>query len=291
MGESGSGKTTLIDLILGLLSSETGLIKSDKKKIKFNNLSLNKRNKVIKKEKSALINAGIYYFTKKIFDFIENKPLSIENQLLPLLLSKSKLNGIIVKKFFLDIGTPKDLEKANKIIKKKFSNPSLFLDRDGVINYDPGYTHKFSRFKFRKNVVKFLKLASALNFNIFIITNQGGIAKGIFKLSDFFKLHKTLKNYFLSKKIYISDVEFCPHHPLGKVKKYKKKCSCRKPEIGMINKIKKKWLINKKNSLFIGDQKKDEIASKKSHIKFFYVEKDIYKQFKALIKLNNHLSL
>ena len=77
-----------------------GLIKSDKKKIKFNNLSLNKRNKVIKKEKSALINAGIYYFTKKIFDFIENKPLSIENQLLPLLLSKSKLNGIIVKKFF-----------------------------------------------------------------------------------------------------------------------------------------------------------------------------------------------
>ena len=59
----------------------------------------------------------------------------------------------------------------------------------------------------------------------------------------------------------------------------------------MINKIKKKWLINKKNSLFIGDQKKDEIASKKSHIKFFYVEKDIYKQFKALIKLNNHLSL
>ena len=49
-------------------------------------------------------------------------------------------------------------------------------------------------------MVKFLKLASALNFNIFIITNQGGIAKGIFKLSDFFKLHKTLKNYFLSKK-------------------------------------------------------------------------------------------
>ena len=264
-----------------------GLIKSNKKKIKFNNLDL-KKNKVIRKKKSKLINAGIYYFTKKIFKFILNKPLSIENHLLPLLLKKKKLNGIILKNFFIDIGTPEDLSKANKIIKKKFSYPSLFLDRDGVINHDPGYTYKYSKFKFRRNVIKFLKLANKINFNIFIITNQGGIAKGIFKLNDFYKLHKKLKKFLISKEIFISDIEFCPHHPLGRIKKFKKRCLCRKPGTKMIDNIKNKWFINKNTSLFIGDQKKDKIAAKKSNIKFVYVENDILKQFKNLIKLHFH---
>ena len=261
-----------------------GLIKSNKKKIKFNNLELNKKNKVIKKEKSNLINAGIYYFKKKVFNFINNKPLSIENYLLPLLLTKKYLNGVKLNSFFLDIGTPQDLSRANNVIKKKFSKPSLFLDRDGVINYDPGYTHEYKKFKFRKNVIKFLKLASKLNLNIFIITNQAGIAKGFFKLSDFYKLHKKLKKFLISKEIYIDDVQFCPHHPLGNIKKYKKKCFCRKPGVKMIDNIKNKWFINSNTSLFIGDQKKDEITAKKSGFKFFYVEDDIFKQFKNLIR-------
>ena len=56
----------------------------------------------------------------------------------------------------------------------------------------------------------------------------------------------------------------------------------------MIDNIKNKWFINKNTSLFIGDQKKDKIAAKKSNIKFVYVENDILKQFKNLIKLHFH---
>ena len=101
-------------------------------------------------------------------------------------------------------------------------------------------------------------------------------------------MHKKLKKFLISKEIFISDIEFCPHHPLGRIKKFKKRCLCRKPGTKMIDNIKNKWFINKNTSLFIGDQKKDKIAAKKSNIKFVYVENDILKQFKNLIKLHFH---
>ena len=78
------------------------LIKSNKKNIKFNNLFIDKKHNVIRKNKSKYINAGIYYFKKKIFKYIENKKLSIENTVLPNLIKKEMMVGIILNSFFLD---------------------------------------------------------------------------------------------------------------------------------------------------------------------------------------------
>ena len=66
-------------------------------------------------------------------------------------------------------------------------NDLVVLDRDGVINHDKGYTHKFSDFKFRKNVINFLSKISKEKRYIFIITNQGGIAKNKYTLKNFQK--------------------------------------------------------------------------------------------------------
>ena len=254
------------------------LIKSNKKDIKFNNLFIDKKHNVIRKNKSKYINAGIYYFKKKIFKYIENKKLSIENTVLPNLIKKEMMVGIILNSFFLDIGTPLDLKKAKTKLIKHLKRPSVFLDRDGVINHDNGYTHKFTDFKFRKNVVNFLNKISKKKRYVFIITNQGGIAKNKYTLKDFEKLHKQIKKYLSSKNIFINDVEFCPHHPKGIIKKYSIKCKCRKPSNMMLKKIEKKWLIDKQKSFFIGDQLKDRLAAKKSNLKFFYVKKDILQQ-------------
>jgi len=118
-----------------------------------------------------------------------------------------------------------------------FSRPAAFLDRDGTINYDNGYTYKFSDFKFRPHVLKGLKYLTKKKYLIFIVTNQAGIAKGKFKLSDLLKLHKKLKNYLVKKKIFISDIQFCPYHPKAVIKLYKKKSGYRKPGNLMIKKI------------------------------------------------------
>ena len=89
--------------------------------------------------------------------------------------------------------------KKNPIV-KNFLLPAVFLDRDGTINYDYGYTYKFSKFKFRPYVLKGLRYLSKKKYLIFIVTNQAGVAKGKFKLSDLLKLHKQLRIY-LAKKI------------------------------------------------------------------------------------------
>ena len=160
------------------------LIKNlSKKKYKLNNLSLNK-NKITNQIKGNLKNGGIYFFKKKILKFVKNKNSSLENDILPKLIKKKLLSGKIFNNFFLDIGTPNDYKKAKKLLYKKFLRPAVFLDRDGVINYNKNYIYKKKDFKFRPNVIKGLKLLNEKGYYIFIVTNQAGIAKNIFKESD-----------------------------------------------------------------------------------------------------------
>ena len=159
---------------------------------------------------------------------------------------------------------------------------AVFLDRDGTINYDKGYTYKFTEFRFRPFVIKGLKYLSRRNFLIFIVTNQAGIAKGKFKITDLNKLHKKIKTYLKKRKIIIHSIEYCPYHPSGIIKKYKKKSAYRKPGNLMIKKILKKWKIDLNKSFMLGDQKSDMLAAKKSNLYFEYVSGNFYKQIKKI---------
>ena len=173
------------------------------------------------------------------------------------------------------------------MIRKK----AVFLDRDGTINYDYKYVYKFENFKFRPNVIKGLKYLCKNKYLIFIVTNQAGIAKGKFKVSDLRVLHKKLLNYLRKKKIIITDIEYCPYHPKGIIKKYKKKSNYRKPGNMMIKKITKKWNIDIKKSFMLGDSNKDRLAARKSKLYFEYVRNDFYLQVKKISKklVNNYL--
>ena len=180
-----------------------------------------------------------------------------------------------------------------KYHKNKLSNqigrPAIFLDRDGTINYDYGYTYQFSKFKFRPYVIKGLKYLCDKGYYLFIITNQAGIAKGKFKISDLNKLHKKLISKLKKKKIFITEIQYCPFHPKAIIKKYRKKTELRKPGNLMIKKIFKKWNINKKKSFMLGDMKSDKMAAKKSNLYFEYVSKNFFKQVKKIeIKINNY---
>ena len=159
---------------------------------------------------------------------------------------------------------------------------AVFLDRDGTINYDYKYVYKFSNFKFRKNVIRGLKYLCKNKYLIFIVTNQAGIAKGKFKVSDLRILHKKLLNYLKKRKIIINKIEYCPYHPEGIIKKYKKKTNYRKPGNMMIKKIFKSWNIDIKKSFMLGDKKSDKMAAKRSGLYFEYVKSDFYLQIKRI---------
>ena len=243
-----------------------------------------KGNNVNYQKKSGFMNGGVYYFKRKIFKYIKNKEISLENEILPNLIRKKKISGLIVKKSFIDIGTPKNFKKGKKFLLKSFTKPAAFLDRDGVINYDKGYVHKFKDFIFRPGVIEGLKFLRLKGYYVFIVTNQAGIGKGLYKEEQFFKLHNELKIKLQQKNIYFDDINFCPYHPEAKIKKYKKITDLRKPGNLMIKQILNKWHVKQKNSFMIGDKATDEICAEKSKLYFEYANTNFYTQVKKIVK-------
>ena len=184
----------------------------------------------------------------------------------------------------MDKRTGRKRLKVKTLLINYLRRPAVFLDRDGTINYDKGYTYKFSQFKFRPYVLKGLKYLSKKKYLIFIITNQAGIAKGKFKLSDLLELNQQLISYLTKKNIIINDIQFCPYHHKAIIKSYKKKSGYRKPGNLMIKKILKRWNIDLKKSFMIGDLMSDELAAKKSNLYYEYVKNNFYHQIKKIEK-------
>ena len=78
------------------------------------------KNKIIYKNNSNLINAGVYLVEKKIFNYINKKNSSLENEIIPKLINEKKAIGEVHNKFFIDIGTQISLKLSRKILPKYF---------------------------------------------------------------------------------------------------------------------------------------------------------------------------
>ena len=143
---------------------------------------------------------------------------------------------------------------------------ALFLDRDGIINVDFGYVHQIKDFEFVDGIFDLCQYAQDMGFEIFVITNQAGIARGYYEVDDFLALTTWMKEQFLEQGITITDVYYCPHHPDKGNNKYVKRCKCRKPEPGMLLKAAKEHTLNLAHSVFIGDKSSDMKAAEAAHI-------------------------
>jgi D,D-heptose 1,7-bisphosphate phosphatase len=251
---------------------------------KLTNLNINKKNEIQISNKKKFINSGVYLISKKILKKDLGNKSSLETEIIPDLIKNKSTFGIIENKKLIDIGTYNNLLYAKKNIYKEIKKPAIFLDRDGVINYDYGYVHKYNNFKFKKHVIKALKFLSTNDIYIFIVTNQSGIARGLFQKKDFYKLHIKIKDFLLKKKIYIHDVKFSPFHVDGIIKKYRKNSGYRKPGNLMIEELFKDWNIIRKKSFMIGDSLSDRTAATKSKLYFEFAKPNLYKQVKKICK-------
>ncbi len=178
----------------------------------------------------------------------------------------------------------KDFKQTQRFLKKNYVKPCCFLDRDGVINYDTGYVHSKNKFKWKNNVIKAIKYLNENNYYVIVITNQAGIARGFYREKDVIILHNHINNTLFKHGAHIDRFYFCPHHPEAKIKKYKKNCNFRKPNIGMFNKAFSDFKILKNKSFFVGDKDTDEEASEKIDLKFYWPQSDFLKQIKKIVK-------
>jgi D-glycero-D-manno-heptose 1,7-bisphosphate phosphatase len=146
-----------------------------------------------------------------------------------------------------------------------------FLDRDGVINKEVNYLYKIEDFEYTDSCIEGLKNLQILGYEIIIITNQAGIAKGYYSVEEYQLLTKWYINDLNSKGISILDVLYCPHHQNGVIEELSIVCSCRKPKPGMLIDSQFQYNIDMVKSFLIGDKETDIIAAENAGVAKTYL--------------------
>jgi D-glycero-D-manno-heptose 1,7-bisphosphate phosphatase len=140
---------------------------------------------------------------------------------------------------------------------------AIFLDRDGVINRKGSgyYIFRQEEFFLNRGVTDSLKYFISKGYLLIIITNQGGIARGIFTTSHLEKLHSYMNQLLKANDIVLTDIFYCPHHPTVSP------CLCRKPGTLLFEQAIAMYDIDAEASFMIGDSEIDIQAAEKMHIK------------------------
>ena len=139
---------------------------------------------------------------------------------------------------------------------------AVFLDRDGVLNIKrDDYVKSEEELVIISGIEKKLLLLQKNGFELFIITNQSVINRGIISLDMEEKINQKLLNYLKNYGVKISKIYLCPHRP-------DENCSCRKPKPGLIQKAVSEYDIDLKKSWFIGDRDSDKKAALNANCKF-----------------------
>ncbi len=143
---------------------------------------------------------------------------------------------------------------------------ALFLDRDGVINIEKEYLYNIEAVEFVEGIFKLCRFYQERSFDIVIVTNQSGIARGMYTMEAFNRLMEWMKGRFLEEGIEIKAIYCCPHHP-----DFTGACACRKPEPGMLLQAAREYDIDLKHSFLIGDSERDIEAAFRAGLPYAYL--------------------
>jgi D-glycero-D-manno-heptose 1,7-bisphosphate phosphatase len=144
---------------------------------------------------------------------------------------------------------------------------AVFLDRDGVLNFELGdYVSDINDFKVLEFVPAQLKRLQDAGYLLIIITNQGGIAKGLYTHEELAEMHQKLTDTLKVSGVQLTEIYYCQHHPLFS------KCLCRKPGSIMIEKALSKYSIAPELSYMIGDKERDIEAASAAGVKGLLIE-------------------
>jgi heptosyltransferase II len=127
---------------------------------------------------------------------------------------------------------------------------TIFLDRDGTLNEDPGYLRSASDLKLLPGVGAALARLKSAGARLVVITNQSGVGRGYLTLKDLEAIHARLEGLLEQRDAALDAIYFCPHHPDAG-------CRCRKPATGMVDRAVSELQVDLKKAYLIGDHATD----------------------------------
>jgi histidinol-phosphate phosphatase family protein len=218
---------------------------------------------------AGLINGGIYYLGRDLVARI-SAPSSIEADLFPLLASEGRLEGKAFQGYFLDIGLPETLAQARRETATLRQRPAAFLDRDGVLNVDKGYTHRLDDLVWMPGAKEAIRLLNDRGYRVIVVTNQAGVARGYFDEAAVAAFHAGMQQQLATAGAYIDAFYHCPYHADGVVAAYTADDHPdRKPNPGMILRAMADQSVNREGSFIIGDKPSDIEAGRRAGLPGF----------------------
>jgi D-glycero-D-manno-heptose 1,7-bisphosphate phosphatase len=134
---------------------------------------------------------------------------------------------------------------------------AVFLDRDGTIMEDAHYIKSPTQVRLLPGAAAAVKQINDAGIPAIVVTNQSGIARGIFTVEDYEAVRSRFESLLEAEGAHIDASYYCPHHPSVSTA-----CSCRKPATGMFEDGIRDWKLDPRRVAYIGDRWRDVIASR-----------------------------
>ena len=146
-----------------------------------------------------------------------------------------------------------------------------FLDRDGVINLDRAYVHKWEEFEFVPGAVEAMRRLCEAGYELVVVTNQSGLARGMYSEAEYQALTDAMCVALARAGAAVAAVYHGPHHPKGRVAALAVDCDCRQPAPGMILRAAKELGVSLANSFLVGDKPSDIEAARAAGVGRAYI--------------------
>jgi histidinol-phosphate phosphatase family protein len=141
---------------------------------------------------------------------------------------------------------------------------AVFLDRDGTLSEHVHYLSDPEKFRLMPDAIKALKLLAGAGYKLVVVTNQSGVARGLFTEETLARIHGRMKMLLADGGVRLDGVYYCPHHPEAG-------CSCRKPATGMIDAACAELGIECEGSFMVGDATADILLGENAGLKTILV--------------------
>jgi len=139
---------------------------------------------------------------------------------------------------------------------------AAFLDRDGTVIREHGHFWEPRLVELAPGAATGIRRLKAAGFLVILVTNQSGIARGIFDEHQFWLGQRRLEELLAGEGIKLDAVYFCPHHPTEGDTPYRQPCDCRKPLPGMLERAAREYGLDLGRSFMVGDSPVDVGAGK-----------------------------
>lgn len=210
------------------------------------------------------VDIGFFIINKKVLSLLPQTNCSFEDTVLPALIKQRQLGGFLTDHRYYGLSNLQRLPEIKEFLKPK---KVIFLDRDGIINFKApkaSYITKWKDFIFLPGIKESLSKLNKNGYDLYIITNQPGIARKLMTKTDLDDIHRHMVKKLKKSGVRIKQIYTCTHG-------WNDGCDCRKPKPGLLLQAALENKINLVDSYFIGDDERDVQAGKNAGCKTVFI--------------------